>query len=61
MGGSGSNTYAGAAQNCFKTPLIVHGSVNEIRVANPHMRLVLHVPDNRPRGLELEGDSLNNI
>ena len=45
----------------FKTPLVMQGSVNEIRVANPHMRLVLHVSDNRPRGLELEGDSLNNI
>ena len=46
----------------FKTPLVMQGSVNEIRVANPHMRLVLHVPDNKGlRDPELEGHSLNNI
>jgi len=28
----------------------MQGSVNEIRVANPHMRLVLHVSDNNGPG-----------
>lgn len=51
-----------AAQYDFKTPVVLQGSVKEIRVANPHMRLVLHVSDDKgPRDLELEGHSLNNI
>jgi hypothetical protein len=51
-----------AAQYDFKTPLVVRGSVKEIRVANPHIRLVLYGSDNKaPRGVELEGYSLNNI
>jgi hypothetical protein len=29
------------AQYDFKTPVVIKGSVKEIRVANPHMRLVL--------------------
>jgi hypothetical protein len=35
-----------AAPYDFKTPLVLQGSVNEIHVANPHMRLVLHVSHN---------------
>ena len=51
-----------AAQYDFKTPVVIQGSVKEIRVANPHMRLVLHVSDAKgARDLELEGHSLNNI
>jgi hypothetical protein len=51
MGGSGSNAYAGAALITVKTPLVLQGSVNEIRVANPHMRLVLHLSDNTVPGI----------
>jgi hypothetical protein len=51
-----------AAQYDFKTQVVLKGSVKEIRVANPHMRLVLHVSDDKgARDLELEGHSLNNI
>jgi hypothetical protein len=51
-----------APSNDFKTPLVMQGSVNEIRVANPHMQRVLHVSDNKGRrDLELGGHSLNNI
>jgi Family of unknown function (DUF6152) len=45
-----------AAQYDFKTPVVIKGSVKEIRVANPHMRLVLLVSDDKGgRDLELEG------
>jgi hypothetical protein len=51
-----------AAQYDFKTPMVIKGTVKEIRVSNPHMRLVLHITDaNGGRDLELEGHSLNNI
>jgi hypothetical protein len=51
-----------AAQYDFKAPVVLKGSVKEIRVANPHMRLVLHVADEKgARDLNLEGHSLNNI
>jgi hypothetical protein len=51
-----------AAQYDFKTAVVMKGTVKEIRVSNPHMRLVLHVTDaNGGRDLELEGHSLNNI
>lgn len=57
-----TQTHPSAAQYHFKTPAEMRGSVKEIRVANPHMRPVLHVTDNKgSRDLELEGHSLNNI
>ena len=34
-----------AARYDRKTPVVIKGSVKEIRVANPHMRLVPHASD----------------
>ena len=50
-----------AARYDFKTPVVIQGSVKEIRVANPHMRRVVHVSDAKDARDELEAHSLNNI
>jgi hypothetical protein len=51
-----------AAQFNFTTPATVQGVVKEIRMANPHMRLVLAVTDDKgPHDVEFEGHSLNNL
>ena len=51
-----------AAQFNFQTPLSVEGVIKEVRMANPHMRLVLAVTDAKgARDIEFEGHSLNNL
>ncbi|HEY8509338.1 MAG TPA: DUF6152 family protein [Steroidobacteraceae bacterium] len=51
-----------AAQFNFQTPQTLKGVVKEIRMANPHMRLVLAVQDEKGvRDIEFEGHSLNNL
>ena len=51
-----------AAQFNFQTPKSVAGTVKEVRMANPHMRLVLSVSDDKgDRDIEFEGHSLNNL
>jgi hypothetical protein len=51
-----------AAQFNFQAPASVEGVVKEIRMANPHMRLVLAVTDAKgPHDVEFEGHSLNNL
>lgn len=51
-----------AAQFNFMTPKSVDGVIKEVRMANPHMRLILTVSDTRgTRDIEFEGHSLNNL
>jgi hypothetical protein len=51
-----------AAQFNFQTPKSVDGVVKEVRMANPHMRLILTVSDDKgKRDIEFEGHSLNNL
>jgi len=51
-----------AAQFNFQTPRSVDGVIKEVRMANPHMRLVLTVTDEKgTRDIEFEGHSLNNL
>ena len=51
-----------AAQFNFQTPKTVDGVVKEVRMANPHMRLILTVTDPKgTRDIEFEGHSLNNL
>jgi hypothetical protein len=51
-----------AAQFNFTTPKPISGTVKEVRMANPHMRLILTVTDDKgTRDIEYEGHSLNNL
>lgn len=51
-----------AAQFNFQGPVSVAGTIKELRMANPHMKLVLHVADPKgERDIEFEGHSLNNL
>ncbi len=51
-----------AAQFDFRGTKTLKGVVKEVRVANPHMRLVLEVNDEKgKRDIEFEGHSLNNV
>ena len=51
-----------AAQFNFTTPTSLAGTVKEVRMANPHMRLILTVSDDKgTRDIEFEGHSLNNL
>lgn len=51
-----------AAQFDFKSPQSMEGVIKEVRMANPHMRLVLTVKDDAgTRDIEFEGHSLNNL
>ncbi|MBX5462632.1 MAG: hypothetical protein IRZ28_16265 [Steroidobacteraceae bacterium] len=63
LGGSAAAVaHHSAAQFNFQAPATVSGVVKEIRMANPHMRLVLSVDDEKgARDIEFEGHSLNNL
>jgi hypothetical protein len=52
-----------AAQFDFRNTVVVAGKVEEARFANPHMRLVLEVTDDKrgTRDIEFEGHSRNNM
>jgi len=52
-----------AAQFDFGNTVLVTGKVQEVRFANPHMRLVLEVTDaaRGTRDIEFEGHSRNNM
>lgn len=52
-----------AAQFDFRAPATIKGTVKTIRPANPHLRLVLSVTDDKrgARDIEYEGHSLNNF
>ena len=51
-----------AAQFDFTKPKPIEGKVKEVRMANPHMRLILTVTDDKgTRDIEYEGHSLNNL
>lgn len=52
-----------AAQFDFRAPTTIKGTVKTIRPANPHLRLVMIVTDDKrgTRDIEYEGHSLNNF
>jgi hypothetical protein len=52
-----------AAQFDFRNTVLVTGKVEEVRFANPHMRLILEVTDDArgTRDIEFEGHSRNNM
>lgn len=51
-----------AAQFDFRSPTSIKGTVKSIRPANPHLRLVLTVTDEKgTRDILFEGHSLNNF
>lgn len=51
-----------AAQFNFKKIADIQGIVKEVRVANPHMKLVLEVTDKKgTRDIHYEGHSRNNL
>lgn len=52
-----------AAQFDFGNTVLVTGKVEEVRFANPHMRLILEVTDDArgTRDIEFEGHSRNNM
>ena len=51
-----------AAQFNFTTPKSLDGVIKEVRMANPHMRLILTLTDAKgTRDVEFEGHSLNNL
>lgn len=57
-----TSAHHSAAQFNFQTPVSVKGVIKEFRMANPHMRLVLAVEDEKgAREIEYEGHSLNNL
>lgn len=51
-----------AAQFDFQKPADIQGVVKEVRVANPHLKLILEVTDtNGTRDVTYEGHSRNNL
>lgn len=52
-----------AAQFDFRQTVIVEGTVKELEVRNPHIKLVLEVvrEDGSTRDIEFEGHSRNNV
>ncbi len=46
----------------FQNTVVVEGKVQEVRFANPHMKLILEVNDAKgKRNIEFEGHSRNNM
>ena len=60
---AGAWAHHSAAQFDFRNTVLVTGKVQEVRFANPHMRLVLEVTDaaRGTRDIEFEGHSRNNM
>jgi len=52
-----------AAQFDFRNTILITGKVQEVRFANPHLRLILEVSDEArgTRDIEYEGHSRNNM
>ncbi len=52
-----------AAQFDFRNTVLIAGTVQEVRFANPHLRLILEVTDEArgTRDIEYEGHSRNNM
>jgi len=52
-----------AAQFDFRNTVLITGTVQEVRFANPHLRLILEVTDEArgTRDIEYEGHSRNNM
>jgi hypothetical protein len=46
----------------FQNTVVVEGKVQEVRFANPHMKLILEISDAKgTRNVEFEGHSRNNM
>ena len=46
----------------FRNTVVVEGKVQEVRFANPHMKLILEITDAKgTRNVEFEGHSRNNM
>jgi hypothetical protein len=46
----------------FRNTVVIEGKVQEVRFANPHMKLILEVTDAKgTRNIEYEGHSRNNM
>ena len=46
----------------FQNTVVIEGKVQEVRFANPHMKLILEVTDAKgTRNIEFEGHSRNNM
>ncbi len=58
-----ASAHHSAAQFDFMNTVLVSGKVQEVRFANPHMRLILEVTDEArgTRDIEFEGHSRNNM
>lgn len=59
---SSASAHHSAAQFDFGNTVLVSGKVISVRMANPHMRLVLEVTDEHgTRDIQFEGHSRNNM
>ena len=58
-----ASAHHSAAQFDFRNTVLVSGKVVSARFANPHMRLILEVTDEKrgKRNIEFEGHSRNNM
>lgn len=57
-----ASAHHSAAQFDFRNTVVVSGKVVDARFANPHMRLVLEVTDEKgTRDIQFEGHSRNNM
>jgi hypothetical protein len=58
-----ASAHHSAAQFDFRNTVLVSGKVISARFANPHMRLILEVTDEKrgKRNIEFEGHSRNNM
>jgi hypothetical protein len=46
----------------FQNTIVIEGKVQEVRFANPHMKLILEITDAKgTRNVEFEGHSRNNM
>lgn len=46
----------------FQNTIVIEGKVQEVRFANPHMKLILEISDAKgTRNVEFEGHSRNNM
>jgi hypothetical protein len=46
----------------FANTIVIEGKVQEVRFANPHMKLILEISDDKgTRNVEFEGHSRNNM
>ncbi len=58
-----ASAHHSAAQFDFRNTVVVEGKVMETRFANPHLKLIMEVTDDKrgTRNIEFEGHSRNNM